>query len=118
MFGRDRQKPVYVINGFLDSGKTSFFAYTLGQPYFQTAGKTLVVLCEEGEVEYGKGLLDQSNTVVEVIDDLADFTPSRLMSFAESGGWSSRSLPSTHPPFPCISPICGLFWQSSSEIPS
>ena len=81
MFGRDRQKPVYVINGFLDSGKTSFFAYTLGQPYFQTAGKTLVVLCEEGEVEYGKGLLDQSNTVVEVIDDLADFTPSRLMSF-------------------------------------
>lgn len=81
MFGRDRQKPVYVINGFLDSGKTSFFAYTLGQPYFQTAGKTLVILCEEGEVEYGKGLLEQSNTVVEVIDDLSDFTPSRMMSF-------------------------------------
>ena len=80
MFGRDRQKPVYVINGFLDSGKTSFFAYTLGQPYFQTAGKTLVILCEEGEEEYGKGLLEQSNTVVEVIDDLSDFTPSKMMS--------------------------------------
>ena len=80
MFGRDRQKPVYVINGFLDSGKTSFFAYTLGQPYFQTAGKTLVILCEEGEAEYGKGLLEQSNTVVEVIDDLSDFTPSKMMS--------------------------------------
>ena len=80
MFGRNRQKPVYVINGFLDSGKTSFFAYTLGQPYFQAAGKTLVILCEEGEEEYGKRLLEQSNTVLEVIEDLSDFTPSRLMS--------------------------------------
>ena len=43
------QKPVYVINGFLDSGKTSFLAYTIGQPYFQTKGTTLLILCEEGD---------------------------------------------------------------------
>ena len=38
------QKPVYVINGFLDSGKTSFIAYTIGQPYFQVKGTTLLIV--------------------------------------------------------------------------
>ncbi len=80
MFGRKTQKPVYVINGFLDSGKSSFFAYTLGQPYFQTSGTTLLVVCEEGEIEYGKELMDRSKTIVEFIENESDFTPSKLMS--------------------------------------
>ena len=42
-------KPVYMINGFLESGKTEFITYTLAQPYFQIRGKTLLILCEEGE---------------------------------------------------------------------
>ena len=46
--------PVYVINGFLDSGKTEFIIYTLGQSYFQTRGTTLLLVCEEGENEYEK----------------------------------------------------------------
>ena len=45
-------KPVYIINGFLESGKTEFITYTLSQPYFQIRGKTLLIVCEEGEVEY------------------------------------------------------------------
>ena len=44
--------PVYIINGFLDSGKTDFFRYTLAQPYFRTKGKTLLIVCEEGENGY------------------------------------------------------------------
>ena len=73
------QKPVYVINGFLDSGKTSFIAYTIGQPYFQIKGTTLLILCEEGEDEYREGLLSQTNTVLEKIEDLEDFTTSHMM---------------------------------------
>ena len=73
------QKPVYVINGFLDSGKTSFIRYTIGQPYFQIEGITLLILCEEGEEEYRAGLLEQTDTVIETIDDLEDFTAARLM---------------------------------------
>jgi len=42
-------KPVYVINGFLESGKTEFISFTLAQPYFQVRGKTLLIVCEEGE---------------------------------------------------------------------
>ena len=44
----NRMKPVYVINGFLESGKTEFISFTLAQPYFQIKGKTLLIVCEEG----------------------------------------------------------------------
>ena len=74
------KKPVYVINGFLDSGKTSFIAYTIGQPYFQTSGTTLLLLCEEGEVEYPQSLLKQTSTVVEVIDGEEGLTPAAMMA--------------------------------------
>ena len=40
---------VYLMTGFLDSGKTQFLTFTLEQDYFQIQGKTLLILCEEGE---------------------------------------------------------------------
>ncbi len=73
--------PVYVINGFLDAGKSSFFAYTLGQPYFQSKDRTLLILCEEGELEYSKELLTQSRTDLVTVEDIKDFTPARLMTW-------------------------------------
>ncbi len=72
--------PVYVINGFLESGKSSFFAYTIGQPYFQSKDTTLLILCEEGEVEFSDKLLKQTKTEVEVIEKVEDFTPAALMA--------------------------------------
>ena len=71
-------KPVYMINGFLESGKTGFIAFTLGQPYFQTKGKTLLIVCEEGELEYDPALLSKTRTVMEVIEEEEDFNPTRL----------------------------------------
>ncbi|WP_318709206.1 TIGR03943 family putative permease subunit [Candidatus Acetatifactor stercoripullorum] len=72
-------KPVYVINGFLESGKTEFITFTLGQPYFQIRGKTLLLLCEEGEIEYEEELLKKSRTEVELIEQEEDFNPSHLL---------------------------------------
>lgn len=77
--GDGNMKPVYIINGFLESGKTEFIVYTLAQPYFQLRGKTLLVLCEEGEIEYDDKLLKDSNTVLEKIEEEEDFTPAALM---------------------------------------
>lgn len=71
-------KPVYMINGFLESGKTGFIAFTLGQPYFQTKGKTLLIVCEEGELEYDPALLAKTRTEMEVIEEEEDFTPAKL----------------------------------------
>ena len=72
-------KPVYMINGFLESGKTEFIMYTLAQPYFQTRGKTLLILCEEGENEYDTALLKRSHTVLELIEEESEFAPDRLI---------------------------------------
>ena len=71
-------KPVYVINGFLESGKTEFISFTLAQPYFQIKGKTLLLLCEEGENEYDEALLKKSRTEIELIEEESDFTPENL----------------------------------------
>lgn len=73
----NRMKPVYVINGFLESGKTEFISFTLAQPYFQIKGKTLLIVCEEGENEYDAALLKKSRTELELIEE-ADFTPENL----------------------------------------
>ena len=43
---------VYLMTGFLDSGKSQFLKFTLTQDYFQIDGTTLLILCEEGEEEF------------------------------------------------------------------
>lgn len=72
-------KGVYIINGFLESGKSEFIRYTISQPYFQIRGKTLLILCEEGEVEFDATLLKKSNTIVELIEEEEEFNPSKLL---------------------------------------
>lgn len=72
--------PIYLISGFLESGKTSFLNFTLQQDYFCIEGKTLLVLCEEGEEEYDMDALKLTNTVVETIEKEEDLTPERLMA--------------------------------------
>ncbi len=72
-------KPVYMINGFLESGKTEFITFTLQQPYFQTQGKTLLIVCEEGENEYEEAVLKKSSTVLEMIEEEEEFTPQHLI---------------------------------------
>ena len=72
-------KPVYMINGFLESGKTEFITYTLAQPYFRIKGKTLIIACEEGEIEYEADLLKKANAVVEWIEEEEDFNTNYLV---------------------------------------
>ncbi len=72
-------KPVYMINGFLESGKTEFITYTLAQPYFRIKGKTLIIACEEGEIEYESDLLKKANAVVEWIEEEEDFNTNYLV---------------------------------------
>ena len=71
--------PVYMVNGFLESGKTEFITFTLGQPYFQIKGRTLLILCEEGENEYDPALLKKSRTDVVLIEEEEEFNPNHQM---------------------------------------
>ena len=46
-----KQIPVYIVTGQLDSGKTTFVKETLMQQDWLEDGRTLLILCEEGEFE-------------------------------------------------------------------
>lgn len=70
--------PVFLINGFLEAGKTEFLTFTMEQEYFQTEGKTLLIVCEEGETEYEQELLDATRTSVVYVEDFEQISPERL----------------------------------------
>jgi len=72
------ETPVYVINGFLDSGKTSFSMFTIKQDYFSDGTKTLLIVCEEGEEEYDEAALLKHNVVKVVIEEEENFTEEYL----------------------------------------
>ena len=71
-------KPVFLINGFLDAGKTRFLKFTMQQEYFQTDGETLLILCEEGEEEYPEELLKSTHTTVVRVGSLEEMTKQNL----------------------------------------
>ncbi|MBR5578929.1 MAG: GTPase [Lachnospiraceae bacterium] len=100
---KDNRLPVYFINGFLESGKTEFIKFTLAQPYFQSKGKTLLILCEEGEEEYERDLLKGTKTFLEIIEEEEDFTVENLLALEEkyrparviieyNGMWNMKDL--------------------------
>lgn len=70
--------PLFLINGFLEAGKTSFIRFTMQQDYFRSEGKTLLIVCEEGEEEYEEELLKETKTAVVYAEDLAKLTPDYL----------------------------------------
>ena len=43
--------PLFIVDGFLDSGKSSFIVDAIEKDGFSKNGRTLIILCEEGEVE-------------------------------------------------------------------
>ena len=56
-----KELPIYILNGFLDSGKTSFLKDTLDNEEFSQGQNILLIVCEEGEEEYEADLLNQYN---------------------------------------------------------
>ena len=51
--------PVYLITGFLESGKTTMGLSVLGNDRFTNGGRVLVLCCEEGETEYEPETLEK-----------------------------------------------------------
>ncbi len=63
---------VYLFTGFLESGKSSFMNETMQDNRFASGDKTLILLCEEGEVELDTKALEAKNIFVEVIENEND----------------------------------------------
>lgn len=77
-YNDELRTPIYLITGFLESGKTNLIKNMLTDEDFSQGERTLLIVCEEGEEEYEKELLRKSNTVMEVIDSFEDLTENNL----------------------------------------
>ena len=74
---------VYLFTGFLESGKSTFIKETLDDERFASGERTLLLLCEEGEVELDANLLEKKNIFTEVIDDIEDINQDNLHSLCK-----------------------------------
>lgn len=65
--------PVYFFTGFLESGKTTFLLDVLQDQGFNEGEKTLVIACEDGEIEFDSEVLAELNCDLVYLDDVEDF---------------------------------------------
>lgn len=71
--------PVYLVTGFLESGKTMFLQQTLADRRFTDGERVLVLLCEEGEEELDPSEFPAADVFVEVIDEVEELSPEMLI---------------------------------------
>lgn len=95
--------PVYLFTGFLDSGKTTFIQETLQDSRFNPGDSTLLLQCEEGEIEFEPELFSCSNVNLVVVDKEEDLTEANLKKWIRdcdarrviveyNGMWQLKSL--------------------------
>lgn len=70
--------PVYLFTGFMDSGKTTLVNETLFENDFAEGGKGIIIMCEDGDVEYNPEKLKTVNFQVVTIDSEEEFTEEKM----------------------------------------
>lgn len=105
MFGKKKQEMmVYVIMGFLEAGKTNLIRDLIVDDMFDDKIKTLILACEEGEMEYEQPMLDKGNAAVEYIEDEESFSGKVIQKFLKkhhpdriiieyNGMWPTAHIP-------------------------
>lgn len=73
-----REALVYIVAGFLESGKTRFMQEMLADEGFSEGERTLLLVCEEGIEEYDPELLKKTNTVMVSIESKEDLNAGLL----------------------------------------
>lgn len=81
----DREIPVYLFLGFLDSGKTKFIQETFEDERFDSGEKTLLLVLEEGETEYDASRFRVKKYKIETLDK-KEVTVERLSALASAYG--------------------------------
>ncbi len=65
---------MYIINGFLEAGKTLFIRTTLEDPEFVNRDRVLLIIGEEGEEEYDEAAFAKRNIFIKYVDDFSELT--------------------------------------------
>ena len=66
--------PVYLITGFLESGKTTLINSMLQDEQFSQGQKTLIICCEEGMEEYDDYVVAHTDTAIVTFDSADEVT--------------------------------------------
>lgn len=64
--------PIFIVNGLIESGKTTLIKEIIENNVSYQAGSTVLVVCEEGEVEYEQSWLDEYEVKLVQIEKEAD----------------------------------------------
>ena len=100
--------PVYIFTGFLEGGKTSIIQESLNDEKFNSGEKTLVLLCEEGEVELDPSKFWGRNVTIHTIESKEWLTRENLESLTKNkridrviieynGMWDMQTLYNSFP---------------------
>lgn len=73
-----REKPIYLVLGLLDSGKTTFIKETLENPNFTEGERTMIISCEAGDEEYDEKFLKATNAFLVELDSIKDLTLEKM----------------------------------------
>lgn len=65
--------PVFFVDGFLDSGKTSFITDLIVRDSEEVNYRTLLLVCEQGEVEYDENLMKKTMTTIHYFESVEEF---------------------------------------------
>ncbi len=69
---------VYIVNGFLEAGKTTFIRELLDRDGIRNAGKILILVCEEGEEEYDPDFLKKRGITLAFLAKEEDFNEENI----------------------------------------
>lgn len=119
-----REVPVYLFTGFIGAGKTSFIKETLENPEFGADGRTLLLVCENGEARYEPEKFAGPGVRTERIKSEAELNEENLGSIDRKGGfdrvvvemngmWENQKLFEVMPPDWVIAQEMAIFDAST-----
>ncbi|MBE5762725.1 MAG: hypothetical protein E7338_00690 [Clostridiales bacterium] len=73
--------PVFFVDGFLDSGKTSFIIDTIKNDSKDYNVRSLLLCCEQGEVEYEEQFLKDTLTTVKYFESQDEFDYRKISEY-------------------------------------
>lgn len=72
--------PLFIVNGLIESGKTTLIKEIIENNESYQGGNTLIVVCEEGEVEYEEEWLKKYDVNIAYVDKQSELTPEFLIA--------------------------------------
>lgn len=75
--------PIFIVNGLIESGKTTLIKEIIENNVSYQAGSTVLVVCEEGEIEYSESWLKEYEVSIVYVEKEADLNAELFFSIDE-----------------------------------